>query len=153
MTNLFEPFNNNLVSQWENAPAYAVIMVFFTAWIVSWLPIALILAKVLHWTPKQPLQPEQKIGLVISLYLLAPAILFLTNWLTNRSFAAYGWIGDFSILYSLCLGFGWGVVSLAFVFGCQLYFGFCKLKLTNLESVPSTLLSVMLVALDRKSVV
>lgn len=147
MTNLFEPFNNNLVFWWENAPAYAVVMAFFTAWIVCWLPIAFILAKVLHWKPNQPLQPEQKIALVISLYLLAPVILLLTNWLTNQSFAAYGWIGDFSILYSLFLGFGWGVVSLAFVFGCQLYFGFCKFKVPNLESVPSTLLSVMLVAL------
>ncbi|MGB7377692.1 MAG: type II CAAX endopeptidase family protein [Rivularia sp. (in: cyanobacteria)] len=147
MTNLFEPFSNNLVSQWENAPAYVVVIVFFIAWIVCWLPIASILAKVLHWTPKQPLQPEQKNALLISLYLLAPVILLLTNWLTNQSFAAYGWIGDFSILYSLFLGFGWGVVSLAFVFGCQLYFGFCKFKLPNLESVPSTLLSIMLVAL------
>lgn len=147
MTDLFEPFNNNLVPLWGNTSSLAVIMAFFTAWIVSWLPIALILAKVLHWTPKQPLQPQQKIALVISLYLLAPAILFLINWLTNQSFAAYGWIGDFSVLYSLCLGFGWAVVSLAFVFGTQLFLGFCKLKLSNLESVPSTLLSVMLVAL------
>jgi membrane protease YdiL (CAAX protease family) len=122
-------------------------MAFFTAWIVCWLPIGLITAKVLHWKPNQPLQPEQKIALVISLYLLAPGILLLTNGLTNQSFAAYGWIGENSILYSLFLGFGWGVVSLAFVFGCQLYFGFCKLKLPNLESVPSTLLSIMPVAL------
>ncbi len=135
------------MSQWENAPAYVVVMAFFIAWIVCWLPIALILTKVLHWKPKQPLQPEQKIALVISLYLLAPLILLLTNWLTNQDEAAYGWIGDFSILYSLFMGFGWGVVSLVFVFGCQLYFGFCKFKLSNLESVPSTLFSIMLVAL------
>ncbi len=147
LTDLFEPFDNNLVSQWENVPSLIVVIAFFIAWIVCWLPIASILAKALHWTPKQPLQPEQKIALIISLYLLAPAILFLINWLTNQSFAAYGWVSDFSILYSLFLGFGWGVLSLAFVFGCQLYLGLCRFKISNLESVPSTLFSVMLVAL------
>ncbi|MEM6751456.1 MAG: type II CAAX endopeptidase family protein, partial [Cyanobacteria bacterium P01_C01_bin.38] len=147
LINLFEAFNNNLLSYWENASPLTVVITFFTAWIVCWLPIALILTKILHWTPKQPLQPEQKIALVISLYLLAPVILLLTNWLTNQSFTAYGWVNNFSILYSLFLGFGWGVVSLALVFGCQLYFGFCKFKLPNLESLPSTLLSVMFVAL------
>ena len=45
------------------------------------------------------------------------------------------------------LGFGWGVLSLVFVFGCQLYFGLCEFKLPNAKSVPSTLLSIMLVAL------
>ena len=105
------------------------------------------MAKLLHWTPKQPLQEEQKIPLIASLYLLAPVILFLANLLTNQSFANYGWIRNFSILYSFLLGFGWGILSLVFVFGCQLYFGLCEFKQSNLESVPSTLLTIMLVAL------
>lgn len=132
---------------WENAPALVVITAFFLAWLTFWLPIGFILTKILHWTPKQPLQEQQKIPLIVSLYLLVPVILFLTNLLTNQSFADYGWIGNFSILYSLLLGFGWGVLSLVFVFGCQLYFGLCELKLSNPESVPSTLISIMLVAL------
>ncbi|MEO1558872.1 MAG: type II CAAX endopeptidase family protein, partial [Cyanobacteria bacterium J06632_19] len=146
-TDLFELFSSNSISRWENAPALIVAIAFFVAWIVCWLPIAFILTKILHWTPKEPLQPQQKIALVTSLYLLAPLILFLTNLLIYESFANYGWVGNFSILYSLFLGFGWGVVSLAFIFGCQLYLGLCKLKLSNLKSVSSTLFSVLLVAL------
>ena len=135
------------MSPWENTPASVVIIAFFLAWIICWLPIGLVMAKLLHWTPKQPLQEEQKIPLIASLYLLAPVILFLANLLTNQSFANYGWIRNFSILYSFLLGFGWGILSLVFVFGCQLYFGLCEFKQSNLESVPSTLLTIMLVAL------
>jgi membrane protease YdiL (CAAX protease family) len=105
------------------------------------------LSKLLDWTPKQPLQPEQKIPLLVTLYLLAPLILLVTNWLTHKSFSSYGWIVDFSIFNSLLLGFSLGVVSLAFVFGCQFYLGLCKLKTSNLKSVASTAFSVMFVAL------
>ncbi|MDY6896837.1 MAG: type II CAAX endopeptidase family protein [Cyanobacteriota bacterium] len=140
-------FDNNLIHRWENAPALGVIIAFFIAWITFWLPIGLVLTKLLHWTPQQPLQEEQKIPLIVSLYLLVPVTLFLTNLLTNQSFADYGWIVNISILYSLLLGFVWGVLSLVFVFGYQLYFGLCELKPSNLESATSTLFSIMLVAL------
>ncbi len=144
---LFATLSNNLVSCLEDASSSIVIIVFFISWIGCWLPIGLILTKVLSWSPKQPLQPEQKIILVVSLYLLAPLVLLVTNLLTHKSFSSYGWIGNFSILYSLILGFSLGVLSLAFVFGCQLYLGLCELKISNLKSLPSTLFSLMLVAL------
>lgn len=144
---LFERLTNNLVSYWEDAPSIVVVMAFFLAWIGCWLPIAFVLTKVPDWTPKQREQPEQKIPLLVSLYLLAPLILLVTSWLTHKSFSSYGWIGNFSILYSLFLGFSLAVLGLAFVFGCQLYFGLCKLKILNLKSVPSTAFSVMLLAL------
>lgn len=140
-------FDNNLVNRWENAPPLVAIIAFFIAWIIFWLPIGLVLMKLLHWEPKQPLQEEQKIPLIVSLYLLAPITLFLTNLLTNQSFADYGLIGNISTLYSLLLGFILGILSLVFVLGCQLYFGLCKFKLSDLDSVPSTLLSIVLVAL------
>ncbi len=127
-------------------PSLVVVMAFFLIWIGCWLPIAFILTKVLHWKLDRALQPEQKIPLLVSLYLLAPLVLLLTNWLTDNSFSSYGWVGNFSILYSLFLGFSLGVLSLAFVFGCQLYFGLCKLE-SNLKSVPSTVISILLVAL------
>ena len=144
---LFPSLTNNLVSFGENAPSSIFVIAFFLTWIVCWLPLALILTKVLHWTPKQPLQPEQKIILVVSLYLLAPLILLLTNRITHKSFSTYGWTANLSTLDSLFVGFCLGVLSLAFVFGIQIYFGLCKLKKSNFESVPSTLFYVMLVAL------
>lgn len=143
---LFDMLTNNLMSWWENAASLTVLINFFLIWVGCWLPIALILTKVLGWTPKQPLQPQQKIILVVSLYLLAPLILLVTCSLTHESISSYGLIGNFSILSSLFLGFSLAVLSLAFVFGCQLGFGLCELKVSNLKSVPSTLFSVMLIA-------
>ncbi|MGF1675420.1 MAG: lysostaphin resistance A-like protein [Rivularia sp. (in: cyanobacteria)] len=144
---LLEPLTNNFVSQWKDAPSLVVVMAFFLIWIGCWLPIGLILTKVLDWKPQQREQPEQKIPLLVSLYLLVPFVLLLTSWLTDKSFASYGWNGNLSILYSLFSGFSLAVVSLAFVFGCQLYFGLCSLELSNIKSVPSTLFSIMLVGL------
>ncbi|MEO0838065.1 MAG: type II CAAX endopeptidase family protein [Cyanobacteria bacterium J06643_5] len=140
-------FENSLLNRWENSPAWVVIIAFFVAWVIFWLPIGLVLTKLLRWTPKQALQEEQKIPLIVSLYLLVPVILFLTNLLTNQSFTDYGWIGNFSIVYSLLIGFAWGVLSLVSVFSCQLYFGLCEFKLSNQESISITLFSIMLVAL------
>ncbi|MEL6456636.1 MAG: type II CAAX endopeptidase family protein [Cyanobacteria bacterium J06621_15] len=136
-----------MLNRWENSPAWVVIIAFFVAWVIFWLPIGLVLTKLLRWTPKQALQEEQKIPLIVSLYLLVPVILFLTNLLTNQSFTDYGWIGNFSIVYSLLIGFAWGVLSLVSVFSCQLYFGLCEFKLSNQESISITLFSIMLVAL------
>lgn len=141
-----EPLINNFMSFFQNAPSLVVVVAFFLIWLGLWLPIVLILTKVLHWT-QQPLQPENKIPLLISLYLLAPLVLLLTSWLTHKSFSSYGWIFDLSTLYSLFFGFSLAVLSLVFVFGCQLGCGLCKLEIANLKSVPSTLFSVMLVAL------
>ncbi|MGD1913836.1 MAG: lysostaphin resistance A-like protein [Rivularia sp. (in: cyanobacteria)] len=143
---LFEPLTNNFISFWEDAPSLIVLMAFFLAWVGCWLPIALILTKVFHWTPNQSLRSEHKIPLLVSLYLLAPLILGVICWLTHKSFSSYGWLGNFSILYSFSLGLGLGALSLAFVFGCHLCFGLCKLKISNLKSLPSTLFSIMLVA-------
>ncbi len=140
LIDFLKPFDEKLVS-------LALVLVFFITWILFWLPVALILTKILHWTPGQSLQSEQKIPLLISLYLLAPLVLLGSNLLTHKSFLSYGWVGNFSILYSLLLGFTLGVTSLIFVFGCQLYFGLCEFKILNLTSVPFTLFSIMLVAL------
>ncbi|MEM9922958.1 MAG: type II CAAX endopeptidase family protein [Cyanobacteria bacterium P01_D01_bin.50] len=144
---LFESLTKNLISFWEDAPSLIVLIAFFLTWVGCWLPIALILTKVFNWAPSKSLQSEHKIPLLVSLYLLAPLILRVTCWLTHKSFSSYGWRGNFSILYSFSLGLGLGVLSLAFVFGCHLCFGLCKLKISNLKSLPSTLFPVVLVAI------
>ena len=51
------------------------VLLFFLIWLVAWLPIAGILSSSLDWTPFQPVTPEQKLPLVLSLYAIAPLIL------------------------------------------------------------------------------
>ncbi|MBN3896376.1 MAG: CPBP family intramembrane metalloprotease [Nostoc sp. NOS(2021)] len=143
----FEPSVNVLLAFMENAPALVVVMAFFIFWIVCWLPIATVSAILLNWQPPKPLQPEQKMPLLLSLYLLAPLILWGVNWLTNKSFSDYGFVGNLSTLGSLALGFSLGVVSLAIVFSGQFGLGWCCFEKTNFKLVLPILLPIFLIAL------
>jgi membrane protease YdiL (CAAX protease family) len=124
---LFESSVNVLQAFIENAPALVIVMAFFVCWIVCWLPVATVSAILLNWQPFKPLQPEQKMPLLVSLYLLAP--------------------GNLSTLGFLALGFALGVVSLAIVFGGQLGLGWCSFEKSNLKLLLPILLPIFLIAL------
>ncbi|MEH2446583.1 MAG: type II CAAX endopeptidase family protein [Nostoc sp.] len=143
----FEPSVNALLAFMENAPLLVVVMAFFIFWIVCWLPIATISAILLNWQPPKPLQPEQKMPLLASLYLLAPLILWGVSWLTNKSFLDYGFVGNLSTFGSLALGFSLGVASLAIVFSGQLALGWCSFEKTNFKLLLPILLQIFLIAL------
>ncbi len=124
-----------------------VVMVFFVAWVGCWLPLATLSAIAMNWHPSKPLQPEQKLPLLIPLYLLAPLIFWAATWLTNTSFSDYGILANISILSSLALGFGLGVLSLVFVFGWEWWLGLCRFKELNIKQITSIALPILLVAL------
>ncbi|MGI8500699.1 MAG: CPBP family intramembrane glutamic endopeptidase [Hassallia sp.] len=144
---LFEPSINTLVSFLQNAPAVVVVMAFFIGWIGCWLPVAIVSAVALNLELGNPLQPEQKLPLLISLYLLAPFILWGINWLTNTSFSDYGLRVNTSLLGSLGLGFVLGVLSLAVVFGGQFWLLWCSWQESQTKQLRSIFLPIFLVAL------
>ncbi|BBD65654.1 abortive infection protein [Nostoc commune NIES-4072] len=143
----FESPVNALLAFIENAPALVIVMAFFIFWIVCWLPVATVSAILLNWQPPKPLQPEQKMPLLVSLYLLAPLILWGVSWLTNKSFSDYGFVGNLSTIGSLALGFALGVVSLAIVFSGQFGLGWCSFEKTNFKLALPILLPIFLIAL------
>lgn len=143
----FEPSINTLVSFLQNAPKVVVVMAFFIGWIGCWLPVAIVSALVLNLQLGKPLQPEQKLPLLVSLYLLAPLILCAVNWLTNTSFSDYGLNFNISLLGSLGLGFVLGVLSLAVVFGGQFWLSWCSWQESQTKQLQSILLPIFLVAL------
>ncbi|MTJ51956.1 CPBP family intramembrane metalloprotease [Anabaena sp. UHCC 0253] len=120
---------------------------FFIVWVGCWLPLVAILALVFKWQINKSLQTEQKIPLLLSLYLLVPLILWGFQWLKLGSFPDYGLVGKVSILGSLFLGFSLGVLSLAIVFCGQIAAGWCYLEKSHLQLIPSSLLTISLVAL------
>ncbi|WP_320073205.1 CPBP family intramembrane glutamic endopeptidase [Nostoc sp. MG11] len=142
----FESLINTLLAFIENAPALVVVMVFFIFWVGCWLPVAVISAFKLNWQPTKPLEPEQKLPLLVSLYLLAPLSLWGISWLTNTSFSNYG-VANISMLGSLVLGFGLGVLSLAIVFSGQFGLGWCSFQWSNVKLIPPILLPILLIAL------
>ncbi|WGV27100.1 CPBP family intramembrane glutamic endopeptidase [Halotia branconii] len=131
----------------ENASVLVVVMAFFMSWIACWLPVVAVGAIALHWQPDKPLQPEHKLPLLVSLYLLAPLALWGVIWLSDRSFLNYGLVVNISLLSSLVLGFGLGVLSLAIMFSCQFWLGWCNFEKSNIKLVPSILPSILLIAL------
>jgi membrane protease YdiL (CAAX protease family) len=144
---LSEPSVNTLLTLLKNAPAVFVVMAFFVVWVGCWLPLGAIAAIIFKWQFNKALQPEQKIPLLVSLYLLVPFILWGFNWLGLGAFSDYGLTRNFSIFGSLVLGFGLGVLGLAIVFGSQLWLGWCYLEKSNIKLIPSILLPIFLVAL------
>ncbi|MEH2209696.1 CPBP family intramembrane glutamic endopeptidase [Nostoc sp.] len=143
----FEFSVNALLAFIENAPPLVIVTAFFVCWIVCWLPVATVSAILLNWQPPKPLQPEQKMPLLVSLYLLAPPILWGVVWLSNKSFSDYGFVGNFSTLGFLALGFSLGVLSLAIVFIGQFGLGWCFFEKSNFQLLLPILLPIFLIAL------
>jgi len=124
-----------------------MVMTFFISWIGCWLPIAAVIAITLNWQPSKPLQPEQKLPLLVPLYLLAPLVLWGVIWKYHQSFLDYGLVGNVAMVSSLALGFGLGVISLGIMFTCQVWLGWCYLEKSNIKLIPSILPSISLIAL------
>lgn len=138
---------DTLLAFLKDAPVIIVVIAFFVTWVLLWSPIAVVSAIILNWRPGKTLQPEQKIPLLVPLYLIAPLILWGINWLGLGSFSDYGVLSNISIVNSLVLGFGLGVLGLAVVFTCQFYLGWCKWQQSNFQQVASILLPTLLIAL------
>ncbi|MEG4090351.1 CPBP family glutamic-type intramembrane protease [Microcoleus sp. Pol12B4] len=118
---------NNLRLLSPSIPAIVKIILFFSTWIVVWLPAAIVLAIALKWHPPQPLG-NKKLPLLASLYVIVPFILWATSWIENTSFINWGWDWQPAVLMSLMRGLGLGIISLVILFGLQLTAGWIELK-------------------------
>nr|WP_088241282.1 CPBP family intramembrane glutamic endopeptidase [Calothrix rhizosoleniae] len=144
---LWESSANNLFLYFENASVLVVVITFFLAWVGCWLPIATLIAAALDLKPSQPLKDNQKLPLLLSLYLLAPLIVWNAMWLTNSSFADYGFLINVSLLFSLFWGFTLGVLSLVVIFSCQIWLDWCKFQPLKVKQITSIVLPILLIGL------
>ena len=124
---------NNLQLMSPSIPAIVKIILFFSTWIVVWLPAAIVVAIALKWHPPQPLG-NKKLPLLASLYLIVPFILWATTWIENTSFASWGWNWQPAVLISLVRGLGLGTISLVILFGLQLTAGWIELKTSEIST-------------------
>lgn len=99
------------------------VFVFFGVWAVIWLPLAILVARLIDWQPTQPLTVKQKLILLASLYVLAPVIVWWKTRSPSLSFDDLGFTWQLSTLTSM----GWGLiislVGLATVFGLESLLG------------------------------
>ena len=124
---------NNLRLLSPSIPAIVKIILFFSTWIVVWLPAGIVVAIALKWHPPQPLG-NKKLPLLASLYLIVPFILWATTWIENTSFASWGWDWQPAVLMSLLRGLGLGIISLVILFGLQLTVGWIELKTSEIST-------------------
>ncbi len=137
---------NTLLEFLQDAPVGLLVMTFFISWVVCWLPIAAIITIVLNWQINKSLQSQQKLLLLVPLYLLAPLTLWGFSRITHTSFVDYGLESKISVLSSLGLGFILGVFSLAIVFICQYWLGWCDWESSHHKLILPSLLPILLVA-------
>ncbi|XHX77161.1 MAG: type II CAAX prenyl endopeptidase Rce1 family protein [Stenomitos frigidus ULC029] len=146
---MFERFESvdGLLEVLADSSAVVKIIAFFVAWLVLWLPIAIPLAIALKWHPPKPLAIAQKIPLVLSLYLLAPLVLWGFAKLEGRTFAIYGFTLERSTVSSLLLGLGLGVLGIAFLFSLERLAGWIEIDQSNQRSFLAALLPTLALAM------
>ncbi|MGB3515688.1 MAG: type II CAAX endopeptidase family protein [Elainellaceae cyanobacterium] len=94
------------------------IGVFFAAWVLLWLPIAVPLAQRLHWRPFQPATAAQKLPLLAILYGLAPLVLWSIQHLSADDWADYG-LGGYRLIPSAGAGLAMGLAGIAVLYGVR----------------------------------
>lgn len=88
----------------EVSPVIRVAL-FFAVWLVLWLPIGIGLFLLARWKLQFPVPSEQKIPLLLSLYWLAPLLLWAyTHYIEKTSLLIYGLAWNRSFLSSMSLG-------------------------------------------------
>lgn len=114
------PFTQALFTEF---PALLKIVVFLGIWLGLWLPFAIPRSLRVKWRPGLPLSPEQRLPLLLWLYIVAPVAAGIIATLETSNFWDYGLHWETSTLASLGRGFAVGVFGLSLLFYCQSVFG------------------------------
>lgn len=128
-------------------PSESKIGLFLLIWLALWLPIAVLLGKKLNWKPFQPLEAEQKIRLLVPLYLLVPWLGWLTLIIEGTSLSDYGLSWGWDLLISLVVGLLLGLGGLIVVFTIEGGLGWLKWHDENLKELGKVVLPIFLLAL------
>jgi len=144
---IFDQATNLWLVSLMTSTALIKVAFFFVAWVALWLPVAIPIAIFLKWHPPKPIATEQKLPLLAPLYLIAPLILWGASWLEGGNFSDYGLPWKFSVLKSLIIGLGLGVLSLVMIFISQWRLGWIEWHLENWQRLGQICLPILLLGL------
>lgn len=144
---IFDQATNLRLVSLMTSTALIKVAFFFVAWVALWLPLAIPIAIFLKWHPPKPIATEQKLPLLVPLYLIAPLILWGVSWLEGGNFSDYGLSWKFSVLKSLVIGLGLGVLSLVLIFISQWRLGWIEWHLENWQRLGQICLPILLLGL------
>ncbi|MDJ0658081.1 MAG: type II CAAX endopeptidase family protein [Crocosphaera sp.] len=131
----------------QDLPSESKIGLFLLIWLALWLPIAFLLGKRLNWKPFQPLEAEQKIPLLVPLYLLVPWLGWLTLITEGTSLSDYGLSWGWELLFSLCMGLLLGLGGLVVVFTLEGGLGWLTWQGENLKELGKVILPIFVLAI------
>lgn len=129
-----------------NVNPWLKVVIFFLLWLLLWSPIGFNLGRKFQWQFPQPLKMEQKIPLVISLYLFAPLVLWLMT-LAGDSWLNYGLSWQLNLLISIFLGLMIGVFGILLTLTGQFYLNWLKLNQENFSKVKDFIIPVFALGL------
>ena len=130
----------------QDFPSESKIGLFLLIWLALWLPIAFLFGKKLNWKPFQPLEAEQKIPLLVPLYLLVPWLGWLTLITEGTSLSDYGLSWGWDLLISLCMGLLLGLGGLVVVFTLEGGLGWLTWQAENLKELGKVVLPIFVLA-------
>ncbi|MDJ0845067.1 CPBP family intramembrane glutamic endopeptidase [Crocosphaera sp.] len=135
------------LNRFQDFPSESKIGLFLLIWLALWLPIAVLLGKKLNWKPFQPLEAEQKIPLLVPLYLLVPWLGWLTLIIEGTSLSDYGLSWGWDLLISLGIGLLLGLGGLIVVFTLEGGLGWLKWQGENLKELGKVVLPIFVLAM------
>jgi membrane protease YdiL (CAAX protease family) len=93
----------------------ATIVVFFVGWLGAWSLLAIPLSQKFGWRPFQPTPPEQKLTLLLPLYVLAPVAIAIANRILHQTWADQGLVWAWRSVVEFGLGWGIAIAGLSVV--------------------------------------
>lgn len=124
------------------------ISIFLGTWVMMWLPIVIPMARWLRWNPlRAPIKEEQKLPLIISLYILAPFIVWQAAQLQEESVANYGIAFNCKLFLSVLLGIILGITTLGSIFVAQSGLGWIQWHSENYSKFWSGVIPLLALAL------
>jgi hypothetical protein len=144
-------FLSEQISQWQpfllSAASVVKIIIFFLTWAIVWFPIAIPIAMVSKWNPNKPLTIGQKLGMIVSLYLLAPPLVWISAKIEGVSFSDYGVVWQTSVWGSVAFGFAVAVAGLLIIFSLESLCGWIEWRTKNWRALGSVVLPILLLGL------
>jgi membrane protease YdiL (CAAX protease family) len=131
----------------EAAEVAKQVLIFWGCWIGIWTAIAFPLFQKFQWRPFQPTPPEQKLILLIPLYLTAPLIVWGANTAFHRSWSSIGVLVRRESLVSVAIGLGIAVSGLLLVLLLKRALGLISFDtskpLNQVSSLGKTILTIV----------
>lgn len=123
------------------------VSTFFGIWTIIWLPLAIVISRLIGWQPGKPLEIEQKLILLASLYLLSPIVLLWEVKTEGLSFDSLGLSFQVDIFISILSGLFLSLTSLIIIFVLESFFNLVDWHWSNYRDLVKSLLPILVLSL------